>query len=436
MNLFLKDPRTWYTIVGFLFGILVAGPLGNRLWDWPNVWPLTLLALIAATGVALWRRHVAEQVARREANTLAYRERERRLAELRAEFALCKPVARLQPRDFGYELLDPGEIADVQSRPFYSRYVPRRIVPLAAAESPSPENILTEAVLANHLAAGRDMVLLGQPTMGKSRALYEVVSQLPDWVIISPRKKGGVPLEEAFHEFVTERSVVLVLDDLNNFATGSAPDLGELREAIRRARPTTFAIAATCRDGSELSVVGNAVDSSLRRFYDDIALKVVLLPQSDEEKAAVAANAGKIDWDASTADLFPTPGSIVMQEALRYQRSRFGHELPGVERDTLRSLRLLTAGGVLPLTQSRIETVLTHVFGRQALHLGEVLDDLAAESFIRRPARQDPCVPELAYLGDAVVTYREGASPVLDFPGLQQALEAAGDDEGLALHGV
>jgi tetratricopeptide (TPR) repeat protein len=426
----LKDPKTWYSIVAFLFGLLVTGPLQDRMWDWPRVWPWILAGLITASIIALWRRHVAGQVARRVANTLAFHENERRLANLCAEFALCKPVARLQPQDFGYELLDPGEVADIQSRPFYPRYVPRRIVPQTAAGSRSAGNTLTEADLVTRLAEGRNFAIIGQPIMGKSRTLYEVVSQLSDWVIIRPHRDRGIPPQEAFLEFVAGRSVVLVLEDLNDFAAGSAPDLRRFQEAIARARPERLAIAVTCRDGSELSVVGDAVDNSLRRFYDDIPLKLTLLPQTDEEKREIAGSAGRI-WDPVQADQYPTPGSIVMEDALRYQRSRFEHDLSGEQQDALRSLQLLTAAGVIPLTHSRLEMVLHRIFQRTPSHLGDLLDGLAAASFLRPLARQDPVAPEPAYISKAVVTHIEGRQPIDDFPALRAGLVDTNDAEGL-----
>lgn len=227
---------------------------------------------------------------------------------------------------------------------------------------------------------------------------------------------------------------MLVIEDLNDFAAGPAPDLGALRDAILHARPTCLAIAATCRDGPELSVVGDAVDSSLRRFYDDIPLKLILLPQTNEEKGEVAASAGKA-WDPAEADRYPTPGAIVMEEALRYQRSRFA-TLPADRQDALRSLHLLTKAGVSPLTHIRVSAVLTHVFEQTAFHLGEVLDHLAEESFLRRPARQDPIIPEPAYIEEAVVSCIEGRSVIDDFASLREALLAENDVSGLNLLGT
>jgi len=429
----LKDPKTWYAIVTFLFGVLVTGPVGNRIWDWPRIWPWTLIALICAIGVAQWRRSEAQAQERIAARTRAPQEREQQLETYRSQFALCKPVLDLRPEDFSFQFLDPGEDPDRDRRPFYQRYVPRRIVPLESIGASHHNRTFTESSLTDELEASGRIVILGQPTMGKSRTLYEVVKSLRDWVVICPSKDRPPPSVEALEALVTDQYVVLVLEDLNDFASGSAPDLGALREAIRRARAAGLAIAATCRDGSELSVVGEAVDSSLRRFYDDIPLKVVLLSQTSEEKGEVAASAGKTDWDPADANRYPTPGAIVMEEALRYQRGRF-QLLSGDQKDALRSLQLLTAAGVIPLTHSRLSTVLTHVFHRRAPHVGEMLDALTSDSFLRRPARQDPIHPEPAYLDESVVSYLDGRDPSDDFPALRQALVESQDTAGLFFH--
>ncbi len=435
MDTLHKEPRTWNTIVVFLFGLLVTGPLQNRMWDWPKVWPWTLIAFIAASGIALWRRHVAQQVARREANTFAYQAEAQRTADLRAQLALCKPARDLLQADFGFQFLDPGENADRDRRPYFQRYIPRRIAVKSSVTTTNRAGSYNEVGLARELEDGHHLIILGQPTMGESRTLYEVVKKLPDWLVVKPKKDQPFPTPEALNALLADQRVVLVLEDLNDYAAGSAPDLLALRDAILRARPAQFAIAGTCRDGPELSVVAEAVDSSLRRFYDDIPLKVTLLPLTDEEKGVLAASAGNTDWDPAEADAYPTPGAIVMEEALRYQRGRF-LQLPSDQQDALRAMQLLTAAGVLPMTHARLTAILAHVFERTGFHLGDVLDNLGNESFLGAPARQVPLAPEPAYIGANVVSYVDGKLPHNDFVLLQKALQALGDADGLNAHGA
>lgn len=207
MSRFLQDPKTWYAIVGFLFGILVAGPVGNRMWDWPNVWPWTLIALIAACCIALWRRSEQQTQERVRQRIEAQQERDRHLAELRGEFALCRLVRDVRPVDFGFQYLEPGEKADRDRRPFYLHYVPRRISQVEHTSHSASDRIYTETDLTEELKAGGWLVILGQPIMGKSRTLYELVSALRDWVVIRPWTDRQPPSTEALQEFVTDQQV-------------------------------------------------------------------------------------------------------------------------------------------------------------------------------------------------------------------------------------
>jgi hypothetical protein len=54
----LRDSGTWRWWFLFLFAVLITGPIGNRIWDWPTVWPWAGLALVVSFGVMLWREHV------------------------------------------------------------------------------------------------------------------------------------------------------------------------------------------------------------------------------------------------------------------------------------------------------------------------------------------------------------------------------------------
>ena len=161
---------------------------------------------------------------------------------------------------------------------------------------------------------------------------------------------------------------------------------------------------------------------------------MTLLPQSSEEKARVAAGAGKTDWDPGRADEYPTPGTIVMEDALRYMRGRF-RDLPGEQQDLLRALQLLALGGVLPLTHQRIEAALSGVFGRAVSHLGDALAALGERAFIRPPYRQDPVVTDPAYLTDPVLPSLDRATLVDQLTVLGEALKGPADAPGLALLG-
>jgi tetratricopeptide (TPR) repeat protein len=354
-------------------------------------------------------------------------EKRRKAARLdsdrRQRFAVAKAVEDLEPADFGFQVVQQGDRPDPRYRPYYDEYISREAVPYDQVGQTEHLSAYDEAAMSDALRQGKGFVLLGQPLDGKTRMLYEVVRRLSDHWIVRPGD-NPTPSEAAF-EIFEGRRVVFVLDDLNGYTLG-VPDLKEFAARLDQ-RAISWAVAATCRDGSELGAVRDALGTSLRRFYEDIPLKLGLLPLTTEEKARLARGVGK-QWTDGESDSFSTPGAITMQEPLVFVRERF-QSLSPEQKDTLRAAKLLSAAGILPYTHQRLELVLTSIF-RRSVHLGDTLDVLAGTSLIRRPARQDPIQPDAAYLKDGV-SYAEGRSPELDFAALAAALQENGDVGGL-----
>lgn len=425
----IKTPRTWWRITEALIAVLVIGPLGNRLWDWQDIWPWMLVMLVVAFFVAWWRQNEQRTEERKARNRIEMDEDKRKLHEAREQFAILKAVSDLKPTDFGFQYLERGEDPDQGRRPFYRRYIPRQLFRAELVGYSHEGEIFTESSLLQHLESSNHFVILGQPTMGKTRTLYEVVSRVQDGFIISPRKDCPVPDPDVFNLLISSRKVIVVLDDLNDFV-GSQVDLSLFCGRARMGLASQWAIAATCRDGAELRAVRDAVDSNIRRLYDDIPLKLTLMPQTLEEKELVAKSAGRLDWNPETGTEYPTPGSIVMEEALRYQRSRFD-TLPASQQDVLRAMQLLTDVGVLPITHIRLTATLTHALDRIVPFLGDELDGLADASFIHRPSRQDPTIPETAYIGPNVVTLAESGGVVARYDAIKVALNSIEDTFGL-----
>ncbi len=426
----LKSHQTWVAVAAFFFAVLVTGPIGNRLWDWPHAWPWAIAGLVVALLLAGWRWRANERAAKVEANSRSFVADQARREDLRQQIALCKPAEHLQPEDLGFQRLWPDQEADPRFRPFYPDYVPRRMVPFDEVAESRTGASYDEATLREALAAGRGFVLLGPPTMGKSRTLYEVVSRLEGWTVVSPKRDRPTPPPEVFATLLAGERVVLLLEDLNDYAEATV-DLAVFCGSNGLGKTQAWAVAATCRDGPELGVVREALGRSLGRFYDDIPLKLALLPQTAEEKGQVALGAGNREWDPESADNYPTPGTIVMEQALRFMRGRFLRLSPD-HRDALQALKLLAEAGVLPFYQRRLQVVLERVFHRPAPHLRDWLEDLGEDAFLRRPSAQDPILAEPAYLQDAVVSYQDGRHPQDDFRQLLVALKDIDDAYGAA----
>jgi hypothetical protein len=202
---------------------------------------------------------------------------------------------------------------------------------------------------------------------------------------------------------------VLFVEDMNDYA-GGVLDLREFYATLSR-HAEMCVVAATCRDGPELAVVGRQVATSLSRLYEEIPFKLTLLPPSPSQKIQLAQSIGQ-QGNLQHVAAFPTVGSITMDNPLMAMRQRF-EALRPEQKDTLRALKLLAAAGVLPFSSARLLAVLQHIFNR-TLHLGDYLDALAEQAFVRRPSRQDLISPEPAYLL-RTVTYTEGKNPKRTF---------------------
>lgn len=434
MKALLKDDRTWLVCASFLFAVLVTGPIGNRIWDWPNVWPWALVGLLATLLIWWWRRNVNKRTAVVRKNQEAIESDQSRVEQLKQQFALCKNAEDLRPQDLGFQPIWPGQPADPHFRPYHATYVPRTIVLAEDAANTQHSVTFTESDLRDELRGQTSFMLLGPPTMGKSCTLFEIVRGMSGWLVVSPRKDRETPAREAFEELFTGRQVVLLLEDLNDYADATV-DLSAFVGSNGLGLAGGWAIAASCRDGAELGAVRESVGRSLRRMFDEIRLKLVLLPQTPQEKSDLARIAGKEDWDEEHADNYPTPGAIVMEDALLFMRARF--DLLSPERkDVLRTLRLLADLGILPLSHRRVTAVLSGIFHRDPDHLLDHLDSLSDQAFLHYPGAQDPIFPEPAYLDGSIVRSAARGAFVEDFHAVLQVLQDGRDSRGLVMLGL
>jgi tetratricopeptide (TPR) repeat protein len=251
---------------------------------------------------------------------------------------------------------------------------------------------------------------------------------LHEYVVVAPRVNEKVPSDEAFSLLLKDKRVILLLDDLTRYVDVEV-DLREFWEKLGH-HTTSRVFAATCRDGPELSAVRDAQKQSLRWFYDSIPLKLSLREASSDEKRWLADKIGKTreerDWEE-----FRELGHVVMEYPMNQMRGRFerlSHQSTE-QRDALRALKLLSVAGVLPFTRSRLVAVMGSLFERSSAHLGDCLDALAEQSFLRS-GEHGLVEPEAAYLR-YVVDYSPGKKPEDDFPKLADVLEGIVDTEGL-----
>ena len=336
--------------------------------------------------------------------------RSRRSTFIKA-FAVCEPTHKLKPEDLGYKVLKRGQLPKTSSRPHYPLYISRRATTFdtAVANAVGKANEPIEELLAEKLEEGSSLILIGSPLDGKSRTLLEVVRRVRGFHVVCPKRTTSPP-EEAF-SVLKRRRVVVLLDDLSAYSDDKL-GLMEFLGAVQRTARTTV-VAATCRDKPEIDEVFENPAAALYHVFQDIPTRLRLLPLTDDEKARLAEGAG-MKWDEQKAVVYPTPGSITMEESMhsmkmRYQRLKERPEL----RDALRSISLLVGAGMFELTHSRIEGVLRIVFERCVPKVGDILEELAGQSFLQ--SAEDPVLPEFAYLINVVgLPSREQLLELLD----------------------
>jgi tetratricopeptide (TPR) repeat protein len=359
--------------------------------------------------------------------------RAHRRHDARKRFDVLETASKLRPQHLGFQAIAQEEIVPQGLRPFYeSVYVSRSAVPYRQRIEEDPQPTYTEAELARYLEGGdgRGFALLGPPLDGKTRTLYEIVRSMEGYKVVVPKATEQVPDEAAFSLLLEDERVVLLLDDLTQYVDAKV-DLREFWERLRR-HASLIVVSSTCRDGPELNAVRQTSRHGLKWFYEErIHLELSLPKASLEDKRQLIEGIGKAQ-EGQDLELLPHLGQIAMEGTLRHMAVRFerlSHENPE-QRDALRSLKLLSAAGVLPFTQERLLAVMRDVFDRDPTHLGDCLDALAEQSFLN-PGDHDPIEPEPAYLWYDVVSYPPGMRSEDYFPTLADVLEDREDTEGL-----
>ena len=132
------------------------------------------------------------------------------------------------------------------------------------------------------LSQGKNVLIVGRPLAGKTRAAYEAVRLMKDFKVAKFWDK--IIDADKIPKSVNKEKIVLVFDDLNNFA-----DNVNLYEVIKKFKETSerVVVVATCRSGNELKKAEGSFEDVLRDFEQ------VEIRDIEHAKAnAIANNAG------------------------------------------------------------------------------------------------------------------------------------------------
>ena len=304
----------------------------------------------------------------------------------RSNFDLFKTTKALSPEDLEFTVLPKGQAAQPGERPYYKGYVSREYQSerISDQEKGTPA---TDYEVLKRIKQGDLILLIGQPTEGKTRSAYELLKDLGGFIVVSIKPNRMVP-QDAF-SILKNKRVIIFIDDLSSYL-GRPADLIELYTKTKKLPAKQVVILATCRSGSELDQVTHSSSGS-NRFYEMFTYKLSLVPITDDQKREIADESG-LPLAPDQIHNRPTPGWVVMDNARNTMEGRFNNLTPEAK-DTLYSLILLEVAGVNPLTHQRIEGVLNGVFQRTNIHLLDILSELFENSFIKSSANSNPVHP-------------------------------------------
>jgi tetratricopeptide (TPR) repeat protein len=378
--------------------------LNQRTWLAPMLW-VGLFAFIVAW---LWLRRGARQ------------------AQLHNEFALIVPSEKLRPEHLQFEEVAARvEPADPTRRPYVEGvYVPRVAIRDSEQADGRARNY-TEAELRSFLEEGRSILLIGKPTEGKTRTLFEITRTLKGYLVVQPQDPLPSP---AAMELLRGQKVLCLFDDINT-AVEKRIDLLAFYQQVQQLAGDR-ALAAACRDGSELAALKLRLTTSpVQKLYECFSDRFVLRPASDEEEASLARQLGRQDDQA-----YLSLGDVSMRGAFELMQQRF-ERLEELDRECLWAMQLLAEGGVQQLERRRVLALLQHQYGQalQPAQLREPLNRLRRNGFLVGAPDDDPIVPEAAFVTGARAqrNYRDGFAPARDLPQLIGALRSLGDPVGL-----
>lgn len=369
-------PSLWW-----VFGTVIVGLVGNiyanKIGAWlDKSWLNFLMAVVGVLALALiaWVAHRAQRKHR-----------------LLVEFDLCTTSENLTPENLGFKTAKPGQVVAQPRRPYYSAYIPRTAVPFADRHCANPEIVRTEAELVAMLERGDGILLVGVPTEGKSRTLFEIVKRVSGFTIVRPRR-SGLPSDDAI-ALLRGKKIICLLDDISSFV-GGATDLYEFFRRVAEVADCCVVAGAT-RDGPELEAL-QLRTTSLYQLFEVLQYKWLLRRPSNDDKAKLALLINETEGPAST-----TLGSICMRGALELMLQRFS-QFDAVVQDCYRSIQLLVIAGIEPLTHVRIHNVFVKIFLRDPgmARMRDCLAVMARQGFLLSGPEVDPVSPEFAYFSE------------------------------------
>jgi len=326
-------------------------------------------------------------------------------SDCKKEFRLIKRSEKLTPPDLNFEIVESSKtVASVTHRRPYApgTYLQRSAVPYALRLTSSSSSVKSESDLCQLLRTGKNLLLVGPPTDGKTRTLLELVDRMRGYSVVIPHHDTA-PSQSAI-QLLRSKRVILLLDDLKNYES-SAVQLIDLYRRIGDIAASCVMLATSRVGPDYLTALSH--ESGLDRLFEHFDT-YALAPATIEQQQNLA---GLLNQAFSGA--VPTLGFISMRDAFELMRKRFD-ALTAVTQDCFRALQLLAAGGVEPYETPTVHIVVKSIFGRNidSAAIRDALTQLATHDFIANSSRDPTIHPHTAYLvGPAASMFYGDQSP-------------------------
>ena len=247
------------------------------------------------------------------------------------------------------------------------------------------------------LSARKNVLIVGPPLSGKTRAAYQALSNLNRACDVLIARAVDIDLERFLFPKHLKfwRPKVLVIDDLHRFV-----ELQNFEHIFRAADENHTAIVATCRSGFECDKAKAKILEKSLDLDTVFGQNVFVLGKVSQDEAQKVASDAKVDWAKVRFD--GTIGSVFMK--LSEMERRFNGCL-SEEKTILRALRKLYISGVYEENQvfpiKWVKTVAKkdelEGTGRQ---WNEWIEDLESKELLSR--QKEAVQAEEVYLQDVV----------------------------------
>ncbi len=237
------------------------------------------------------------------------------------------------------------------------------------------------------IAAGKDVLVIGDPLAGKTRAVYEALKHAENKTAVTiPRIVDVNPNEFKVPQHLSgTRKGVLLVDDINKYVSKQ-----HFEHLLQQYIDNGYLIIATCRKGPELDRAKSALEQIFASLFDD----PVEMGKVDREEAEAVAQKTDVDMPTSYDGNI---GSIFVP--IEAMRQRYAEDCTDEGRAVLRSIKRLFMGGVYEeggiYSEGHIKKVCEELeeLKLEKFKWRELLDSLASLSFLQ-PGKEGFAVEE------------------------------------------